>query len=215
MAAEDHSLFREIDDAVRHDRMLELWKQYRAPLLAAAIALVVGTAGAGIWRNYQDKQAGLNMQQLSRAQAAYQARKYDDATEKFAALSKNASTPEARDMALLWQARAELKAEKNDAAIATLTTLAEKPQGKDLLWRDLACLRLVGLKPEQNSCLRAGTSPLSTERNFIRAANLWQEGKADAAAKELKALSTDPDASSAQRERAAHYLSVVAADVQK
>ena len=42
---------REVDDAVRQEQWLKLWKQYGSYITAAALALVVGSAAAAGWRS--------------------------------------------------------------------------------------------------------------------------------------------------------------------
>jgi hypothetical protein len=44
---------REVDEAVRRERWLALWQQYRAYILGTAIAVVVGTGAGVAWRQWQ------------------------------------------------------------------------------------------------------------------------------------------------------------------
>jgi len=212
---QEDSLLREVDDAVRHDRMLALWQRYRQPLFAAAIALVVATAGGSVWNGYQEKKAGESMQQFAIAQAQYDAGAYKDAADSFATTADIALKGELRDLAQLWEARALEAGGKKNAAVKRLEELATNPQGGDLVWRDLACLRLVGIDSSKTACLKDGASPLAGERDLVRAAVLWQDGKADEAAALLTKLANDPNANDSVRTRAQQYLSAVAVPATK
>lgn len=204
------SLLREVDDDLRHDRMMALWRQYRKPLLAAVIALVVATAGASLWKNYQEKKFGDAMQEFAIAQKQYEAGNYKDAADDFATTADISINDNLRDQAHLWQARALEKDGRTAEAVKLLEQIATTPEGSDLIWRDLACIRLVGLDASKHACLNEGASPLSAERDLIRAATLWQDGKSDEAGKILHALANDANAPKPVRERAQNYLSAAA-----
>ena len=47
MANQDDSFIREVNEELRSDRMKDAWRRYGKILIAAAVILVVGTAG---WR---------------------------------------------------------------------------------------------------------------------------------------------------------------------
>lgn len=207
--AENDSLLREVDEAVRHDRLMALWRQYRMPVLAASIALIVATAGASLWDGYREQRAGKAMAQMTHAQAQYDAKEYEVAAESFAATADLALSGELKDLAGLWQGRALARAGKNDDAVARFEEVANRPQGSDPIWRDLACLRLVGLDSNKAACLKSGASPLAAERDLVRAALLWQDGKTKEATALLTKLVNDPDTGEATRTRAQRYLSAV------
>ena len=43
-------IFQEVDEEVRRERLMQLWKRYGNFVIAAAIVLVLGVGG---WRGYQ------------------------------------------------------------------------------------------------------------------------------------------------------------------
>lgn len=45
---------REVDEAVRRERWMALWEQYRAYILGTAIAVAVGTGAGVAWRQWQE-----------------------------------------------------------------------------------------------------------------------------------------------------------------
>jgi len=50
-------LFREVDEDLRRDRAVELWKRYGNYALVLALALVIGTGAYMAWRDYERRQA--------------------------------------------------------------------------------------------------------------------------------------------------------------
>jgi hypothetical protein len=50
MANQDDSFIREVNEELRSDRMKDAWRRYGKILIAAAVILVIGTAG---WRGYE------------------------------------------------------------------------------------------------------------------------------------------------------------------
>lgn len=49
---ESDSLFREIDEDIRHEKYAELWKKYGVYVIVAAVLMVGGVAGYQGWRAY-------------------------------------------------------------------------------------------------------------------------------------------------------------------
>ncbi len=78
----DDSIFREIDEAVRHDKFKELWDKYGIFVLLGAIAIVALVAGYNGWTYWQTRQSAnagarfavaLDLEQAGQTQAAGQA----------------------------------------------------------------------------------------------------------------------------------------------
>jgi hypothetical protein len=205
----DDSLLREVNDAVRHDQMVALWRQYRMPLLCAAIALIVATAGSSAWHSYKEKQGSIAMGELDKAQTLYGRGQFKEAATAFAAMADHAMDRNLKDMGHLWQARALQSSGDKEGAVKILLDVANRPAGSDAIWPDLACLRLAGLDESKANCLGNGKSPLKAERDIARAAQLWHEGKSKEAAKLLQTLADDPNTAENVRARAQHYLTVV------
>lgn len=209
------SLLQEVDDALRADRLVRIWHEWRGPLLWGAIALVIATAGQSVWNNYQEKRAQATMGKFVAADDFYKSGNFADAAKGFHELAVS-SDGNIGDFARLWEARALLAAGKKDDAIAALTNLASDPHGHDLGWRDLACLRLAGLTDKiPGECHSPKDSPLKPMRDEWRASELWQAGKTDEARRLLKALSENPDISSSQRARVTELLATLGTTEQK
>lgn len=53
----DNSFFREVDEAVRHERYKALWDKYGLYIVGVAVFLVVGVAGYNGWTYYKENEA--------------------------------------------------------------------------------------------------------------------------------------------------------------
>lgn len=199
-------VMREIDADLRRERMRALWRKYRAVILTTVVLLVIITAGSSIYGDYQSRKAGEAMVALDAAITKLQGGETTQAAEDFAALAEK-SSGELRDIAHLWQARAQAQSDNANGAIETLNDVAANPAGSDLIWRDMACLRLLAAGADAPDACNASTnSPLKAQRLEWRAAALWEQGKTDEARTLLKTVADDQYAAPAQRERATHLL---------
>lgn len=210
MAEPKDTLLREVDEALRADRVANLWQEYRGTLLAVIIAAVVFAAAFSIWQAYQKNQAEAAMAKFDAAITLFQNGERAKAETAFAGLAK-AGSGEKRDLAQLWQARVLEAMGREKDAVPVLTQVAQSSAG-DLLWRDIACLRLMGLSADlPASCTAGDDSPLRPMRDEWRAGQLWKEGKV----KEARALlavianSEGSEVNRGQRERAAALLAVM------
>lgn len=200
------NVLREIDQDLRHEKMRQLWRRFRVLILSIAALLVVITAGSSIYADYESKKAGDAMVALDAAIEQLQNGQAAEAATHFDALASE-SSGELRDMALLWQARAQAQANEAEAAVATLTTLATKPAGTDLVWRDMACLRLMAANADvPATCTSTATSPLKSQRLEWHAALLWQQGKTDEAQVLLRTIVDDETTPPEQRDRARRLM---------
>lgn len=194
---ENDSLLREVNEAVRHDRMMAVWNQFKMPLVYAAIALIAVTAGSSIWNHYQQSQAERAAMAFDKAQQLYIAQKYDAAAKAFDELTHQ-TRGDLADMAKLWHARSLLGDDKKKTALRTLQNIIVAPEGRDLFWRDMACLHVMGLvkgvSEVPEACNGSKPSPLSSMLVQLNAVGVWHEGDTKTARELLSALANNPDA---------------------
>jgi hypothetical protein len=128
---------REVDEAVRQERWLKLWKQYGTFIIGAALAIVLGTAVGVAWREYR---ASARLDEATQYAQAVELLRQDrpaEAAEIFANLAEDADSGYAV-LARLRAAEARGEAGKPEAKLETLTRLAESDAAP--VYRDLGRL---------------------------------------------------------------------------
>src|SRR5690606_6505075 len=53
----DDSFFREVEEEIRQDQVRAIWRKYGALIIAAAVAIVLGTIGYTVWQNWVESRA--------------------------------------------------------------------------------------------------------------------------------------------------------------
>jgi hypothetical protein len=114
---------REVDEAVRQDQWLKLWKHYGRYIVGAAVAIVIGSAVGVGWRAWQQSQQLEDARRYGAAQQLLREDKPAEAAEAFAALAEDASSGY-RVLARLRAAEARAQAGDPAEATATLEQLA-------------------------------------------------------------------------------------------
>ena len=85
-------IFKEVEEDVRRERYVKLWKDYGKYVIAGALAIVLGTAAGVGWRDYKSSQregdstAFLQAVELDRAEA------HAEAAQAFATLARSAGS---------------------------------------------------------------------------------------------------------------------------
>ena len=129
---------REVDEAVRQDRWLTVWKQYNAYIIAAVSAVVIGVAANVGWQSYQDNQRSANARELADATTLLAEDKPAEAAVAFNALAERAGGGVAV-VARLRAAEAEKQAGNAEAKLALLDGLANDGDA-EVLYQRLAGL---------------------------------------------------------------------------
>jgi hypothetical protein len=114
---------REVDEAVRQDQWLKLWRQYGSYVIAAALAVVIGSAAGVGWRTWQEHERLEEARRYVAAQELLRDGKPAEAAAAFAALAEDASSGY-RVLAQLRAAEAQAEAGDVNAAEAALERLA-------------------------------------------------------------------------------------------
>jgi hypothetical protein len=206
-------IFREIDEDLRRDRMLQLWKRYGSWLIAGCILLVAGTGVYVGWQDWRARGQAAEAARFASAVATIQAGTTDAAILNLQALAgadQNGYGLIARIEA------AALKARGSDPAggLAALQVIADDAS-VDQTYRGLAQILwgLFAVDVAPRDAITARIQPL------VAAGNPWRfvggeilalaelkAGDRKAALKRYQTLADDLDAPQTQRARAAEIV---------
>ena len=207
-------IFREVDEALREDRVKAIWNRYGTLIIAGAVAIVLGTAAFVGWRSYSQSQAQSQTRALVDAQQQAAADPKSAATI-YASVAADSSADRAA-LARLLEARAALDAGKRDEAGKIYQQIAGD-SGVNSVVRDLARLYSVMARLDDGdpAALNGELAPLAADGSPWRASAREMQGllalrqKDTAKAREIfEALSKDPTSPPGVRSRADQLLSI-------
>ncbi len=208
-------IFREVEEEVRRDKAAEIWKKYGRLFIAGAVLLVAGTAGWSAWQQYQRKQAEIAASRFEAAIVDAREGRSKEAVAALEALAKDAPGGY-RDVARL-RAAAELGRTDKAAAVAAFDALANDTSLPATL-RGLARLRSAQYAADtlDRAALKAKLDPIISPagpwtpnaRELLGLAAL-KAGAYDEAGREFDAITVDPAAPPALKERVEAYLGLV------
>jgi hypothetical protein len=190
---------REVDEAVRQDRWLRLWKQYGTYIVGGAIAIVIGTGAGVAWHNYQASQL---LEDARRYAAAEELLRQDRPAEAAAAFLELAEEADGGYgvVARLRAAEAQIEAGEDDAAAASLDRLSESGDAAPVFRQlgDLLALQQA-FEGTDGSALSGRLADL-TEPNApwrysaleLQALAQLRAGETEAARRTLETLLADP-----------------------
>ena len=209
-------IFREIDEEVRRERLVKLWKAYGVYIVATAVLLIAIVAGRGLWSEWQDRRAKQDSAvYMAAATAAAQATP-GMAAEQYAAVIAELG-PGYATLARLREGSARLEAGDTTGAVAAYDALAADSgaeQGLRDLARLLAAMAVFDTGSEED--VRARLTPLAQAGNlwFYSANELlalldYRAGDLTAARDGFATLVDDPAAPAGLRGRAGEMLSLI------
>ena len=155
-------VFREVDEELRQEQMVQLWKKH-GPLILTLVVLSIVLTGA--WVFYQRWDLQQQIDQTANLSELIQTVQVDNTPEnrkRLAAFAAEAR-PGIGTLANLHEAAAHLRAEEKQTAIAIYDGLAANPE-KDRVFRDLATVLSVMNQVDEADpeALRARLDPLLT-----------------------------------------------------
>ena len=206
-------IFREVEEEIRQERYAKLWAKYGKYVIAAAVAVVLATAGTVAWRDYQQKERAAESERYAAGMMMIAENKLPQAADAFAALAKEAGGDYG---ALARLEEAGLRAQAGDQAGAerAYDELAGDSSAKRSL-RDLAVLLAVmhDLDKVDPAEGRARLKPLLADDNPWRfsareltALLALRVGDTVAAKEAYKTVADDQNAPPALRARATEML---------
>jgi hypothetical protein len=198
------SLLREVDDAVRQEKMENLWRAIKRPLLVGAVCLIAITAGQSLYKTHQESARAAATAGLLEGKLLYDREEYAQAANSFAATASDAPA-NLKEMAQLWQARALLQSQQEAAGEAVLDTIISSAPAS--LWRDMACLKKAGLRGSvPPACLAQKDSPLHGQLQLLASAYASSNGDEKAARNAAEAALASPSLSEDAKRDARAWL---------
>jgi hypothetical protein len=213
-------IFDEVGEDLRRERMKRLWQSYGTWIIAAAVLIVLATAGWRGWETWQQGKANAAGDAFRAALTKASEGDHKAAAEALVAFSSDAP----RDYAVLARLRAASEnaaAGQVDTALSTFDATANDaslPKGI----RDLAAVRaaMIAVDSDGLDQFKARVAPLDTPtgpwRHAARellAVSAIKAQSWDAARAALTTLTTDPELPADFRQRAALLEDVLRAAV--
>lgn len=209
-------IFREIDEDLRRDRHVELWKRYGNYIIALALAIVLGTGASVFWRDHKVEQREADSAAFAAATGLVQDDRAGDAIAAFSAIAQDADEGYAQ-LAPFHEAALLAKAGDRDSAVAAYAAIAADGS-TDSLYRELASLLSLMLRIDDGepAALEASLQSLADEdapwrysARELLALLALRTGDSAKAADILSALADAPGAPPALRARAIELLAIV------
>ena len=218
-AAEADVFQREVDDALRQDRMEVFFKRFGLLVAGLVVLLLAALGGFFYWQHERTKTRESNAEAFVQALDNVQATKLDDAKAELAPLAANADAAQAA-AATVMEADIALKQGKNADAIKLLDSVSNNTKAPQPL-RDLATVRSVtanydALKPQQvidrlKPLAEPGNAWFGSAGELVAAAYVAQ-GKKDQAGPIFAAIAKDDTQPKSLRNRARQLAAVYGVD---
>jgi hypothetical protein len=172
MSLSDESLFREVDEEVRRQKLQDLWSRWGNIFIAISVAVIIGVAGFKGWQYWQARQAEEAARSYFAALTLAEAGKPDEAAKRFAEVAAGGHRGYAL-LARLHLAAQHAAAGRRDDAVKIYDEVAAS-QSADPSLRAAARLRaallLVDTAPREDIVRRVGdlNAPDNVWRNEAR-----------------------------------------------
>jgi hypothetical protein len=209
-------IFQEVDEEVRKDKAIRLWKKYGVYVIIACVALVLGTASRVAWREYQEAQLMEEAGRFSEARQLLADGKSTEAIAALQALSSDASGGYG-PIAAFHEAQARANSGDVNGAVEVYDSLAQNDEAGAALQQLARLMAAMVLVNEGDpAAIRERLAPLMAETNPWRymareltAILKHRQGDLDGARADFKSLSEDASAPGGVRVRAQEMLSAL------
>jgi hypothetical protein len=212
----DNSFFREVDEAVRHDRYKALWDRFGVTILVLAAILIAGVAGYKAWTFWQERRAQESGAEFTQALVVEAGTDPAKANEAFAELAKDGPHGY-RILARFQLAAADAKAGDKEKAIAAYDELATDG-GVDAILQGLAKVQAATLRIDDaeyaemerrlNGLIEGKTAWRFSARELL-GLSAFQHNNMRAAEEQFSALLGDQGTPPNMRERANMMLALI------
>lgn len=219
MAAEENSIFDEINEELKHDEVLKFLKEHQKIVLCTVVLLIIGIVGYSAW--YSNKKQRLEIITTGLYNEVYSSEmtKNDAAKKKTEAalenLEKNAPAELVPLISLIKTGRKISATEDVTKVAKQLLELSEK-KGVDIVWRDLATLMYVSYKLEPEDKLLERLEKLTGEDHPFRftamekiAMSHENKGDHDKAVEILTKITESKEAPKTMKERIAKFVNYI------
>ncbi len=209
-------IFQEVDEDIRRDKAVALWRKYGSYAVIACVAIVIGTAGRVGWREYKAAQQAEESGRYVMAAQLLEKGDTAGAISSFQSLANEASTGYGA-IARFQSAGARVKAGDKDGGLAVYDQIAAD-SSMDPIFRSLAQLQAVMLLIDDGAVddLNRRLAPLIADDSAWRYSALemqavlkHREGDTAGARAAFEALSVDASAPPGMRGRAAQMLAAL------
>ena len=168
MSLSDESLFREVDEEVRRQKLQDIWNRWGNIFIGVSVAVILVVAGYKGWQYWENRQAEQAARQYFAAVALARQGKAEEASKKFAELA-GASHEGYAVLARMNLAAEFAAAGKVDEAVKTYDQIAANA-GLDLNLRNAARIRSAFLMVD-----RAGRDDVVNRVSDLNApSNVWR-----------------------------------------
>lgn len=211
-------IFQEVDEDIRREQMRRLWDRFGPYVLAAAVLIVVATAGYKGWEYWQERQAQAMGDRFIAALQAANDGKHDEALKAFQEISKDGSGGYPA-LARFRVASEEALNGNHSGAVADFTALSnDSSVNPDI--QAMAKLRAALLTVDTASFadmqsrigdLATVGSPWRQSAREILGLAAWRTGDYAASRKYFDEIANDVDTSRELHDRAQIMLALIAA----
>lgn len=199
MVEKNDSLYREVEEELRRERMAKLWDKYGVYVVGLVAVVVLGIGGYQIWHGRQQTLAAEGGALYDSAARLSAEGKPDEALKAYETLAEGGHRGYAT-LSVLQSAGADLKAGKQDEALAQFEKVA-KDSTADPLLKNFATLQAAGLRlgkadlPEMqnrlNDLAADGSAWRFSARELLGMA-AYKAGDITVATKEFDRILSDP-----------------------
>lgn len=140
-------ILREVDDAMRVEKLVKLWEEHKTAIIAGIAALILGTAANSGWHSWTKHQKAETTSAILTAQ---------ESKEPLDALVKaaDANSSSYKTLALMTAAAKAIEEKKYDTALAMYDQVIAERAAKPL-FRDLAIVQKVNVSLDHGKDLKA------------------------------------------------------------